>query len=197
MTFARTLMMTLVSLLTITAAQTVEADIGGHLLVESTGIDKSSPKIAHRMRTDIGGHLMIESSGIDKSSPKIAHRMRTDIGGHLMIESSGIDKSSPKIAHRTLQTKGGKVISKALLPKCKGCGTRHGKPHCPVLGTKSSFLGRPPVSKSLYPRCKGCGVRHRRPHCRKVGDTKSSSQQLAGKPSGVLQRLQSRGSQDL
>jgi len=59
------------------------------------------------MRSDIGGHLMIESSGIrknptptrgvyrdrGKSSPKIAHGMYRDRG-----------KSSPKIAERALQS---------------------------------------------------------------------------------------------
>jgi len=62
-------------------------------------LDKSSPKIAHRMRTDIGGHLIIEASGMyrdrGKSSPKIAHGMYRDRG-----------KSSPKIAHGMYRDRG-------------------------------------------------------------------------------------------
>ena len=72
MTFARTLMMTLVSLLTITAAQTVEADSDGY-----PDRGKSSPKIAHRMRTG-DGTVRFLSPGMyrdrGKSSPKIAER---------------------------------------------------------------------------------------------------------------------------
>ena len=43
-------------------------DVGGHLLVEHTGI-----------KNDIGGHLVVEHSGI-----------KNDVGGHLQIENTGI-----------------------------------------------------------------------------------------------------------
>ena len=68
----------------------------GTTLVETSQadpLDKMDPRIVHGMWSDIGGHLMIESTGIrkgsatrrgmyrdrGKSSPKIAHGMRRDV----------------------------------------------------------------------------------------------------------------------
>ena len=54
--------------------------LGGSGQVAASSHQDSSPEIAHanRIADDVGGHLLIESSGIDKSSTKIAHGVLID-----------------------------------------------------------------------------------------------------------------------
>ena len=71
------------------AARSVK-DIGGHLMVQSTGIHKD-PKRTTGKRSDVGNHLIVESSGTRKD-PKRTTGKRSDVLGHLLIEASGTRK---------------------------------------------------------------------------------------------------------
>ena len=99
----------------------------GHGMYRDRG--KSSPKIAEGMWTDIGGHLLVESSGIrkgstptrgvyrdrGKSSPKIAHSMWPQ------------GKESPKIAHGMAPDRQYMSHPKTGYPgyPCSTCGKFH------------------------------------------------------------------------